>query len=337
MATVTGFTSARMLQIENTTVVDGDVVGDNLILKTRAGTTIDAGNVRGPKGDTGPAGPVNSVNDQTGAVRSPRIFANKAALDLWVTAPRGSVAMTADNDVLWEKGATKWFMNSGHRIFATKAELDSAGATLPAGSHAVTLDNDSTWYGSQNTWNRNDGVRVFASVAERNTSWPAPPIGAMALTIDTNSIWQFHSTLGWRKPWNIPWGTQYYQKWGQISGAFGTTPAAIPGYSVLVNSPGGRLMEIETTLSVWNTGGATTEVVVEFRPAGGGTGIGQAATTAYANLTSQLKANAQWSPAAMNNVQYDLWGWTTSTTVQLYAQDPGRLAITTVRDHGPTP
>ena len=56
MATVTGFTADRMLIIENETVVDGDVVGNNLILITRAGTQIDAGNVRGPQGIQGPQG-----------------------------------------------------------------------------------------------------------------------------------------------------------------------------------------------------------------------------------------------------------------------------------------
>jgi microcystin-dependent protein len=56
MATVTGFTAERMLNIENSTVVDGEVQGDNLILLTRDGTPIDAGNVRGQKGDTGEVG-----------------------------------------------------------------------------------------------------------------------------------------------------------------------------------------------------------------------------------------------------------------------------------------
>ena len=52
MATVTGFTSARMLEIENTTVVDGEVdENDHLILKTREGTEIDAGYVKGEPGD----------------------------------------------------------------------------------------------------------------------------------------------------------------------------------------------------------------------------------------------------------------------------------------------
>ena len=48
MATVTGYTAQRMKQIEDETVVSGSVVVDNLILKTRAGQTINAGNVRGP-------------------------------------------------------------------------------------------------------------------------------------------------------------------------------------------------------------------------------------------------------------------------------------------------
>lgn len=48
MATVDGLTKARMLAIEAASVVDGDVVGDNLILTKHDGSTIDAGNVRGP-------------------------------------------------------------------------------------------------------------------------------------------------------------------------------------------------------------------------------------------------------------------------------------------------
>ena len=51
MALVTGFTAARMLAIEEASVVSGlvDVNGD-LILYTKVGTPIDAGNVIGPPG-----------------------------------------------------------------------------------------------------------------------------------------------------------------------------------------------------------------------------------------------------------------------------------------------
>jgi microcystin-dependent protein len=55
MATVTGYTAQRMKRIEDETVVDGEVVGPDLILITRAGTQINAGPVQGPVGPTGPA------------------------------------------------------------------------------------------------------------------------------------------------------------------------------------------------------------------------------------------------------------------------------------------
>lgn len=56
MATVTGMTAERMLAIEAASVVDGDVVGDNLILTKHDGTQINAGSVRGPAGPQGPVG-----------------------------------------------------------------------------------------------------------------------------------------------------------------------------------------------------------------------------------------------------------------------------------------
>lgn len=56
MATVTGLTAARMAEIEAASIVDGEVVGDNLILTKHNTTTIDAGNVRGPQGDQGDPG-----------------------------------------------------------------------------------------------------------------------------------------------------------------------------------------------------------------------------------------------------------------------------------------
>lgn len=58
MGTVTGLTAARMLDIEAASVVDGDVVGDNLVLTKHDGSTINAGNVRGTAGTNG----TNGVN-----------------------------------------------------------------------------------------------------------------------------------------------------------------------------------------------------------------------------------------------------------------------------------
>lgn len=56
MATVTGYTAQRMQQIEDESIVDGNVVSGELILVQRNGTTINAGNVVGPQGATGTTG-----------------------------------------------------------------------------------------------------------------------------------------------------------------------------------------------------------------------------------------------------------------------------------------
>lgn len=66
MAEITGLTAERMLEIEAASVVDGNVVDDDLILEKHDGTQINAGNVRGPQGDGGIAGgaafPVGAVD-----------------------------------------------------------------------------------------------------------------------------------------------------------------------------------------------------------------------------------------------------------------------------------
>ena len=67
MATVTGYTSARMKQIEDKAIVSGTILGDNLILITYDGTEINAGNVRGPQGIDGPIGEV-SLEDLNAAI-----------------------------------------------------------------------------------------------------------------------------------------------------------------------------------------------------------------------------------------------------------------------------
>jgi hypothetical protein len=56
MATITGLTAERMQEIIDSTIVDADVIGDNLILTKDDGSTIDAGSVRGPAGEDGVGG-----------------------------------------------------------------------------------------------------------------------------------------------------------------------------------------------------------------------------------------------------------------------------------------
>lgn len=56
MTTVVGLTASRMQQIEAASVVDGDVVGGDLILTKHDGTQINAGSVIGPAGPQGVPG-----------------------------------------------------------------------------------------------------------------------------------------------------------------------------------------------------------------------------------------------------------------------------------------
>lgn len=52
LVSVTGLTAERMLEIEAASVVGGTIVGDNLVLVTRGGEFLEAGNVRGPAGSS---------------------------------------------------------------------------------------------------------------------------------------------------------------------------------------------------------------------------------------------------------------------------------------------
>ncbi len=56
MATVTGYTAERMKEIEDSAIIDGDIVGNDLILSRYDGTQINAGVVRGPQGIQGATG-----------------------------------------------------------------------------------------------------------------------------------------------------------------------------------------------------------------------------------------------------------------------------------------
>ena len=89
MAEITGFTAARMLEIENNTIVDGAIVGDDLILTTFGGTDINAGNVRGP---VGPEGPIGEVS--------------QAELDAALVAEHVGTAQLSDGSVTEPKLAT---------------------------------------------------------------------------------------------------------------------------------------------------------------------------------------------------------------------------------------
>jgi microcystin-dependent protein len=93
MATVTGYTAEKMKVIEDTTVVDGTISGDDLILVTRNGTPINAGNVRGPQGVPGPSGDAGSV-ELASPIGSITMFGGAAAPGGWLLCDGQSYVRT---------------------------------------------------------------------------------------------------------------------------------------------------------------------------------------------------------------------------------------------------
>lgn len=116
MAEVTGYTSTRMKQIEDETVVGGSIVGDDLILETREGTPINAGDVRGPQGDKGDTGEVTqaemdavtarvtAAEDQNAAEEYKRQVLEAANFH-WTRAGFSTAGLSAGNYVRYSFGA----------------------------------------------------------------------------------------------------------------------------------------------------------------------------------------------------------------------------------------
>lgn len=61
MASVTGLTAEKMLELADENVVGAAIVGTHLVLTTRGGGDIDAGVVVGPTGATGATGPAGTT------------------------------------------------------------------------------------------------------------------------------------------------------------------------------------------------------------------------------------------------------------------------------------
>ena len=121
MATITGLTADRMLEIEGGSVVDGEVVAGNLILTKHDGTTIDAGPVLGPQGPQGPVGPA-SISSIPGEIKlwPNTVLPEQANYGHWVWAD-GAVYVVATYPIAAGHIAAQW------RTFA--------GASDPGGSN----------------------------------------------------------------------------------------------------------------------------------------------------------------------------------------------------------
>jgi microcystin-dependent protein len=108
MATITGLTAERMQEIEAASIIDGEIVGGNLILTKHDGTTINAGPVTGPPGPAGPVGPA-SVGAVPGEVKlwSGETLPDLATYGKWVWAD-GAYYPAATHPKAAAHIATRW-------------------------------------------------------------------------------------------------------------------------------------------------------------------------------------------------------------------------------------
>src|SRR3954467_6625697 len=144
MATITGMTAERMLEIEAASVVDGDIVGDDLFLTRKDGTPLNAGNVRGPRGADGPMGhPLVVLSAQqvldvgmANQIRAGRQLTPADFTNLGLGAPVGlwNLATLAD-----ASGNGRNLTNKGAVPFTTGILGAAAGAVQFAGSPGQAL------------------------------------------------------------------------------------------------------------------------------------------------------------------------------------------------------
>ena len=144
MATVTGYTKAKMDAIANAVVVSGSVVGDDLILERYDTSTFNAGSVRGPQGIQGPEGPQGTLPAGT------FIFGG------WNTNPPG--ALILDGSTIVGGVATYPDLAACFPGWVSGGNL-----ILPNAQGAVPLVNNSTFGSVQGSMTRQIGVEQLPS------------------------------------------------------------------------------------------------------------------------------------------------------------------------------
>lgn len=149
MTTVTGLTADRMLAIEAESIVGGTIVGDDLILTKHDGSTVDAGNVRGPSGVGGisrvsafPASPIDGdVVCRIDMAGSP-VYSYSTELGWVLVGPDVATAGAVTVGPNWDLGGTgeAWYRNQEGLVVGAGFVIATAAttngdliATLPIG------------------------------------------------------------------------------------------------------------------------------------------------------------------------------------------------------------
>jgi hypothetical protein len=214
MGVATGMTAERMLAIEASSVVDGDVVGDNLVLTTRGGTTIDAGIVRGPQGLKGNDG----LNAATGSVAP---VANTTP----IRTPDGRVKTATPTET--DDATTKLYVDG-------RVSSVMAGTELGAGVDLNTII-------TPGIYTQNSNVE-----ASGGTNWPAPYGGVLEVFAINSMVWQRYTNYSqfagvfWTRGW---YTTTAWSPWVRYPAPGTLVQAGTPGIRTTDNPSSGVTTE----------------------------------------------------------------------------------------------
>lgn len=186
MATVTAYSAARMKQIEDAAIIDGNVVSDHLILVRFDGSQIDAGIVRGATGATGATGPAGP-SIPSGAVM---MWSSTSAPSGWLIADGTAISRstyatlfaiigtsygTGDGTTTFNipnlKGRVAVGIDSAQTEFNVLAKTGGAKThalitgELPVHTHAVDPPNTVTDTQGSHTHNTIDGGNIVTTAA----------------------------------------------------------------------------------------------------------------------------------------------------------------------------
>lgn len=176
MATVTGLTAERMAEIEGASIVDGNVVGGNLILVTHSGANINAGSVIGP---VGPAGPTFVVCTST---TRPSTTTGKAIYETDTKLIR-----------IWD--GTRWKVQEKIVCTSTTRPAMVAG---DEGTKIYETDTDLEYSWTGTSWLlANSYVAKYADSAARSSAWPSPPVGALSYLTNNPGILYIYENGVW--------------------------------------------------------------------------------------------------------------------------------------------
>jgi hypothetical protein len=215
MGTVQVFTADRMLEIENTSIVDGNVVGDNLILTQKDGTPIDAGNVRGPQGDDGLQG-IQGI---------PNAFIVKASdvgANLTLSAPQtiDGVSLVAGDRILVKNQTVAanngiYVVTAGAWTRATDADSAAEISGAMVRVQQGTLNGGTRWV---NSFKLTDVVGTTAMVWGRALDTFSAAVVSFSGTTNSTGFLTVTHGLGWAPnivlPVNGNPGTNFPVCWG---------------------------------------------------------------------------------------------------------------------------